>query len=764
MLDNLPAAPASATEVVERILRSAAEDDFATAGAAAEQLFELRGKLPSFARLRDIARGSVPIQWTGRYACTVDAELSVAVRSLIDEAIDQCAAFLEQDPPVLLMDVAPVVAGVHLTVENFPGFAVVQLHTNTAPTALRAAVFHEIAHAFLTCGVRFLDEGFAELFTTQFVPMDLARIDSLSFSLPTLLSQAANEGLFFEGVGADVSQARQLRGAGARLLATIRERGGAAGLKVMFAAVRRAGDDREVEQIVAGAYGAPLSQFLPVHQPMPETASTQSFLDAMFEAYRRREPGCMDASLASLERAGVVHDPVMLDMLIRLRIARAVLQLNLGATVSSADLSRTDLYIYEASTISEARLWALRGHRAVLGLKRERANFAKAVFFSRRAANAYARACQLDQSDPDLMIGLGLYLVNSPAKFGGDRERGIGMISECLSHRVYGAHALDVLRELGEAPPPEPRVPDELAPGCGALQKTVPIVDATDLIVRVSPEFRLTIPKLSVSAGSKTVLIGPNGSGKTMLLETITGLRAVQSGHLQWFGSATQLDKSHRRRMGALLSNAPLQGAMFVHEVVGFHEMVYGKKSAVCLERLGVADLLELKIRALSRGQLQRVKLYLALAHEPELVLLDEPTLGLDEKHARQLRDLLASISGTLVLISHDPEDVALGDTIVCIRAGTMFDTGSLDSLLHQHVGWVRVEIEHANRAVHESARQLPGVLRHRVDAKGSLGLYGTPELRTEFLAFASREQIQAFSVHNTQTEDLLALLANDND
>lgn len=176
---------------------------------------------------------------------------------------------------------------------------------------------------------------------------------------------------------------------------------------------------------------------------------------------------------------------------------------------------------------------------------------------------------------------------------------------------------------------------------------------------------------LDVSHKEKIAIIGPNGSGKTTLLETIAGLRKVDAGVLELFHQ-TMHDlsdfKAMRHLIGYLFQDSDNQFlAPVVEDDVAFGLLAQGihkeeakLKTAMILDDLGIAHLAKKIVYHLSGGEKKLVALAGVLITEPKLMLLDEPTNGLD--HAMQLRlvEILHKIDKSIIIVSHHQEFIEL--------------------------------------------------------------------------------------------------------
>ena len=172
---------------------------------------------------------------------------------------------------------------------------------------------------------------------------------------------------------------------------------------------------------------------------------------------------------------------------------------------------------------------------------------------------------------------------------------------------------------------------------------------------------------LALRQGQRVGLYGPNGSGKTTLLRCVTGLNRVDRGTIWFHGRQTLREADFRPlrcAVGYVLQNADdqlffptvIEDVAFGPLNLGLPERQARERAAATLERLGLAGFEDRLTHRLSGGEKKLVTLACVLAMEPEALLLDEPTAGLDsESHAR-LTELLASLPTARVTISHDWE------------------------------------------------------------------------------------------------------------
>jgi ABC-type multidrug transport system ATPase subunit len=762
--DQTPARRLDLREFAFRFADTAESGDLSATSAILEQLFALRGRFPLLALLREIARGTRKLVFAGPFYELGAAQASETLRKDFADASAACSAFLSLPPPTILLECSAMLEGVHLTISAFPGLSLIRLSRAASgfPDKLRPAVFHETAHAFLTCGVRILDEGLACLIAGRFggsaAPLSRA---VPSFSLRTLLSSAASSGLFFEGAGVPFEQSEAIGQLGARVVDALHRRLGPRGLTGLFHELAKADSDQEVAQLIEQALGHSVERFdAVVSQLGANAALVDEAQQQVFLAYRTEQPVILDAVIERLMGASVQRDLTVLDALIGARIARAILRMNTGGSVASDEVACIDALIQEGKALPEGRLWTLRGHRAVLALKLAKGNFVKSAELNKKAVVAYARALALSPADPDALIGRALLFINTPTSHGGDREKGINSLRELTGDAVFGEHARTILERLGEAAADaasalqggltgEPTKEDDLA------------IRAKDL--RLAPRgsaFTLEIEKLEVRRNEHVAFVGRNGSGKTVLLESLLGLRPGAGGtvELAIFPDLDPGPPDRNRRLGMSLQHVGLVNNVYVREIVRMHDMAYGRGSALVFDALGLAELSDQRCRSLSRGQAQRVQLYLALAHQPAVVLLDEPSLGLDETFATALRGLWRAWEMTLLVISHVPADVEAMDRVVVIENGQIADDGPVTALRDKYAGKYKMKVlQPISAQLADALCSLPGTIRPPELHNGSWTLHGDDTLAAHFRTWVEQNGLRSFSVELASTDDFLA-------
>jgi ABC-2 type transport system ATP-binding protein len=188
----------------------------------------------------------------------------------------------------------------------------------------------------------------------------------------------------------------------------------------------------------------------------------------------------------------------------------------------------------------------------------------------------------------------------------------------------------------------------------------------------------------SIARGEIFGFLGPNGGGKTTLFKLLSTLTPIQSGFARMLGyDLTGETGAVRRRMGVVFQHPSLDGKLTVGENLAAHGHLYGitggrlrERSAAMLDRLGLSARARDRVETLSGGLQRRVELAKALLHEPELLLLDEPSTGLDPAARREFRNYLEHLREhdgvTVVLTTPYMEEAERCDRIAILHQGRL--------------------------------------------------------------------------------------------
>jgi ABC-type multidrug transport system ATPase subunit len=220
-----------------------------------------------------------------------------------------------------------------------------------------------------------------------------------------------------------------------------------------------------------------------------------------------------------------------------------------------------------------------------------------------------------------------------------------------------------------------------------------PVITVSELTRRFGSKTALDSVNVSVSRGSVYGLVGANGAGKTTLIRHILGLLRAQSGSVRVFGCDPVADPvAVLSRIGYLSEENDLPGWMRVDELIRYSRAFYPAWDDAYAAELRQAFALDgaVKIKSLSKGQKARAGLLVALAHRPELLVLDEPSSGLDPIVRR---DILAAVIRTIAhegrtvfFSSHLLDEVEqVADHVTIMNAGRVVLSAPLDDLKESH-------------------------------------------------------------------------------
>ncbi|MGO1057270.1 ABC transporter ATP-binding protein [Crossiella sp. CA198] len=269
---------------------------------------------------------------------------------------------------------------------------------------------------------------------------------------------------------------------------------------------------------------------------------------------------------------------------------------------------------------------------------------------------------------------------------------------------------------------------------------------------------------LSVPAGQTVALLGPNGAGKSTTINLMLGLLAPDSGQVSLFGGTPEA-AIRAGRIGVLPQDAKLIPRVTVAELVDFVRRSYPSPLplAEVLGLAGLTDLAKRKADALSGGQARRVQFALAMAGDPELVVLDEPTTALDVEHRREFWTYLRAFAArgrTVLFSSHYLEEVAENaDRVVVISGGRTIADATPDEL-RGRVGGRTVSLDPDGRRPDELQR-LPGVLS--VSLRGGRAYLSSADSDATVQALAQLGAIHDLEVTGAGLEEaFMALTASD--
>lgn len=268
----------------------------------------------------------------------------------------------------------------------------------------------------------------------------------------------------------------------------------------------------------------------------------------------------------------------------------------------------------------------------------------------------------------------------------------------------------------------------------------------------------------SLRQGEWLALLGPNGAGKTTLVRTIAGRLQLDRGEIALHGQTlTAADQSGRRRLGIVPQELALYPNLTAREnldIFGRFHGVGGRelkdKIKWALDWIALADRANDRIKGFSGGMKRRLNIAAAVLHQPSVIMLDEPTVGVDPQSRERIWQMLNQLraeGASLVLTTHQLDEAqTICDRIVIIDGGRTIAAGTLDELITQTVGPQRTvfckvrdqagEVAEEQHAVDDLSEALPALLqRFKTQNKQLLDVrIQAPTLQAVFLHLTGKE------------------------
>ncbi len=253
-----------------------------------------------------------------------------------------------------------------------------------------------------------------------------------------------------------------------------------------------------------------------------------------------------------------------------------------------------------------------------------------------------------------------------------------------------------------------------------------------------------------VAKGEIVGFLGPNGAGKSTTMRILTGYMPASSGRASIAGfDVFEQSLEARRHVGYLPENTPLYHDMRVNEYLRYRAALKGVPGSKVKERVGdVVELCNLRekeraiIGTLSKGQRQRVGLADALVHDPDLLILDEPTIGLDPNQVRQVRELIKNLATrrTVLISTHIlPEVEIMCSRVIVVHKGKIRAADTAENLLRSYrsTGNVRLEARGVGADARETLSRVLGVKDVTEEKDGEYSIF---QLRTDANSDPSEE------------------------
>lgn len=238
-------------------------------------------------------------------------------------------------------------------------------------------------------------------------------------------------------------------------------------------------------------------------------------------------------------------------------------------------------------------------------------------------------------------------------------------------------------------------------------------------------------------------LLGPNGAGKTSTLESLEGLRAPDGGTLRVAGLDPHSDNRKLRNViGVQLQSAGMPESITPDEAMRFFCAYHAVEPRYdLLERLGLNQKRKTQFYELSAGQQRRLALALAVAHDPQVLFLDEPTAGLDVASRVELHDMMRELQTqgtTIMLATHDmAEAEEMSDRVGILLNGQLVTTGTPMEITATGAELTKVSVCTSNNTLIDSTNQIPAVSQHTI--KENYAIYFSSDIGPTVSAIIAR-------------------------
>lgn len=264
----------------------------------------------------------------------------------------------------------------------------------------------------------------------------------------------------------------------------------------------------------------------------------------------------------------------------------------------------------------------------------------------------------------------------------------------------------------------------------------------------------------NIEAGDIYGLIGENGAGKTTLLKLIVNLLKPTSGNIQVLGKEIKKDSyDYLRNIGALIDEPVFYKKLTLYETFKVHCEYLGfydeEKLENVLRRVGLHNKKDRKIKELSFGEKQRLAIAYALITEPELLILDEPTNGLDPIAIVELREILLKLNRefntTIIISSHAINELeTLVNKVMFLKNGEIVEDGLLEEIKEKCSVYIEIEVEDSSKALAILEKEL-NIRNMKLINKGTIRVYEALEERKKILSTLVKSDVEVLSFNMVQ-------------
>jgi ABC-2 type transport system ATP-binding protein len=241
---------------------------------------------------------------------------------------------------------------------------------------------------------------------------------------------------------------------------------------------------------------------------------------------------------------------------------------------------------------------------------------------------------------------------------------------------------------------------------------------------------------LDIQKGEILGYLGPNGAGKSTTIKMLTGILHPTLGNVRVLGNLDPFEnrKEYTQNIGVVFGqrsiltyDIPVKDSFRLFKAIyGLSEEFYQERVKYLVEMLGIEDFFETPYRMLSLGEKMRCELAASFLHKPQIVFLDEPTIGLDASAKIKIRNFLKKINKnedvTIMITTHDMDDIEeLCKRIIFIDKGQICYEGSIDKFKKKYSDWKRVEIYYRKIKDEEKYNKLKSKLEYEDEESGNI-------------------------------------------
>ncbi|MAZ36346.1 gliding motility-associated ABC transporter ATP-binding subunit GldA [Salibacteraceae bacterium] len=264
----------------------------------------------------------------------------------------------------------------------------------------------------------------------------------------------------------------------------------------------------------------------------------------------------------------------------------------------------------------------------------------------------------------------------------------------------------------------------------------------------------------SIQKGEIVGFLGPNGAGKSTMMKIITCFLPQSSGSVKVCGFDVSEDPMEvKKRVGYLPEHNPLYLDMYVKEYLGFiaglHK-IEGKKERVAeiIEQVGLQVEQHKLIGALSKGYRQRVGLAQALIHDPEVLILDEPTTGLDPNQIEEIRNLIKKVgkSKTVMMSTHIMQEVeAVCDRVIIVNKGNLVADDSSGEISKSKNNEFVLKVEFGSAVTEQQLTAIQGVVKAHNVSGNNWVLGASEDIRDAVFKFSVKQDLSVLEIQKVE-------------